>query len=182
LEFVTTSDNPEIEIEVVKGKGRDKETEVVNLEDLIDVKGWKALGNRLSQYKVTKVKPVEEPEDSGLEEGDDENELMETTESEKLQSSKKKEHQAGEPSFAQTPEGEQASLFAESKSPSFAEAPEGKQSQPLVNGQPPKPKSAKPKKPEQATLFNEEEKSRKEEKLKKDNKGFSAGETIELEL
>ncbi len=76
LEFVTTSDNPEVEIEVVKGKGKDKETEVINLEDIIDVKGWKALGNRLSQYKVTKVKPVEEPEDTELEEGDDENETM----------------------------------------------------------------------------------------------------------
>ena len=73
LEFATTSDNPEIEMEVVKGKGKDKETEVVNLEDIIDVKGWKAMGNRLSQYKVTKVKPVEEPEDTGLEEGDEEN-------------------------------------------------------------------------------------------------------------
>ncbi len=71
LEFVTTSDNPEVEIEVVKGKGKDKETEVVNLEDIIDVKGWKAMGNRLSQYKVTKVKPVDDG-DTGLEEELDE--------------------------------------------------------------------------------------------------------------
>lgn len=72
LEFATTSDTPEVEIELVKGKGKDKETEVVNLEDLIDVKGWKSVGNRLSQYKVTKVRPLEEPEDSGAEEDDDE--------------------------------------------------------------------------------------------------------------
>src|SRR6478735_2992420 len=98
LEFVTTSDNPEIEIEVVKGKGKDKETEVINLEDIIDVKGWKALGNRLSQYKVTKVKPVEEPEDTGLEEGDDDNDLVEATETGKgSQSPKKKEETSPEP-------------------------------------------------------------------------------------
>ncbi len=66
LEFVTTSDNPEVEIEIIKGKGKDKEKEVVNLEDIIDVKGWKAMGNRLSQYKVTKVKPVDDG-DTGLE-------------------------------------------------------------------------------------------------------------------
>jgi len=58
LEFVTTSEDPEIEMEVVKGKGKDKETEIVNLEDIIDLKGWKAMGNRLSQFKVTKVKLV----------------------------------------------------------------------------------------------------------------------------
>jgi topoisomerase-4 subunit A len=67
LEYVTTSDTPEVEVELVKGKGKDKETEVVNLEDIIDVKGWKAMGNRLSQYKVTKVKPIDDG-DTGLEE------------------------------------------------------------------------------------------------------------------
>ena len=72
LEFVTTSDNPEVEMEVVKGKGKVKETEVVSLDEIIDVKGWKAMGNRLSQDKVTKVRPVQDPEDSGLEEGDEE--------------------------------------------------------------------------------------------------------------
>jgi len=182
LEFVTTSDNPEIEIEVVKGKGKDKETEVINLEDIIDVKGWKALGNRLSQFKVTKVKPVEEPEDTGLEEGDDENETM-TIETEKgSQSSKKK--------WEEPEEGEQASLFG-------APAEQQNQNQPLVNGQPPKPKAPKPKEPEQASLFGEKRKSEEDEKEKqqkvrpsfvkasedkKDNDGFSAGQTIELEL
>jgi len=178
LEFVTTSDNPEIEIEVVKGKGKDKEVEVINLEDIIDVKGWKALGNRLSQYKVTKVKPVEEPEDTGLEEGDDENEMM-TIETEKgSQSSKKK--------WEEPEEGEQASLFEAKQEPQ-------NQNQPLVNGQPPKPKSAKPKEAEQANLFGEKEKSEivvskkpkvesKESKVKKEDEGFSPGQTIELEL
>jgi topoisomerase-4 subunit A len=72
LEFVTTAETPEVEIEMVKGKGKEKESEVVNLEEIVDVKGWKALGNRLSQYKVTKVKPLEEPEDASASPDDDE--------------------------------------------------------------------------------------------------------------
>ncbi|MFN7330110.1 MAG: DNA gyrase/topoisomerase IV subunit A, partial [Bacteroidota bacterium] len=64
LEFVTTAETPEVEIELLKGKGKEKESEVVNLEEIVDVKGWKALGNRLSQFKVTKVKPLDEPEDN----------------------------------------------------------------------------------------------------------------------
>ncbi|HNC30717.1 MAG TPA: DNA gyrase/topoisomerase IV subunit A, partial [Cyclobacteriaceae bacterium] len=80
LVVVTTSDTPEVEMDLVKGASKEKVKEVVNLEDIIDVKGWKALGNRLSQHKVTGVKLTQEPEETGLEEGDDDNELIETTE------------------------------------------------------------------------------------------------------
>ncbi|MBS1487481.1 MAG: DNA gyrase/topoisomerase IV subunit A [Bacteroidetes bacterium] len=186
LEFATTSENPEIEMEVVKGKGKDKETEAVNLEDIIDVKGWKAMGNRLSQHKVTKVKPVEEPEDTGLEEGDEEN--IQMTEANSSPSSKKKIYQP------EIEEGEQASLFGEEpKEPFSAEATGDKQV--LVNGQPAKAKPAKPQQAEQANLFGEKSKSSPEEKKeeevksgklkvknKKEEKGFSPGETIEFDL
>lgn len=91
LVVVTTSDTPEVEMDLVKGANKEKVKEVVNLEDIIDVKGWKALGNRLSQHKVTAVKLTQEPEETGLEEGDDDNEFIETTETGKgSQSSKKK--------------------------------------------------------------------------------------------
>lgn len=80
LEFVTTSETPEVEIEVVKGKGQDKKTELVNLEEIVDVKGWKAVGNRLSDFKVTKVKPLEEPEDTSAAD-DDESDDTKTTSS-----------------------------------------------------------------------------------------------------
>jgi topoisomerase-4 subunit A len=102
LEFVSTSDAPEVEIEIVKGK--DKETKVVSLEDIIDVKGWKALGNRLSQHRVTKVKPVEEPEETGLE-GEDEV-VPAAIAPEARSSSRQKKKPGG-------PEGEQTSLFGE---------------------------------------------------------------------
>src|SRR5260221_6579296 len=169
LEFVTTSDNPELQIETMKGKGKEKETEVVNLEDIIDVKGWKAMGNRLSQYKVTRVTPVEEPEDSGLEEGDDDsdsyrNEVVEMTEAKDSPSSKKKSLEG------EDQEAEQASLF-ETKP----------KEQVLVKGKPAKAKTAKPKQAEQSSLFGEKEKS-EEGKINKGEKGFSPGQTIELDI
>lgn len=113
LEIVTTKEEPEIEIEVIKGKDKVKET--VSLEDIIDVKGWKAMGNRLSQYKVTKVSELKEPEDTGFEEGDDETVVSETkpkaTEAKKKSSPSPKKKSA---------EAEQTSLFEEKqKSKSF---------------------------------------------------------------
>lgn len=58
------SSQPEVWVKfnVVKGKGKDKVEEEVKVNDLIDVKGWKALGNRLSQYdvsgKITEVRKM----------------------------------------------------------------------------------------------------------------------------
>lgn len=42
-----------VKFNVVKGKTKEKKEEEVRLNDLIDVKGWKALGNRLSQSDIT---------------------------------------------------------------------------------------------------------------------------------
>ena len=52
--------SPVIELTVVKGKSKEKEVTEENLDELIDVKGWKANGNKLSQYKVQKVKLLED--------------------------------------------------------------------------------------------------------------------------
>lgn len=179
LEFATTSETPEVELEVVKGKGKDKETFTVNLEEIIDVKGWKALGNRLSQYKVTKVKPVEEPEDTGLEEGDEDNELAvekATGTGKGGESPKKKSaHEEGEPDPVIEEDG-QTALFGEEKS----------KAGPLINGQPPKAK-AKPKEVKQTSLFGEKKKVKENPVIQKKldrngGKAFTAGDTIELEL
>ena len=171
LEFVSTADSPEVEVETVKAKGHDKEVEVINLEDIIDVKGWKALGNRLSQVKVTKVKPLEDQEDTGLEEGDDDNDLVDdsATETNRSQSPKKKEEfNQPEPTLG---EDGQASLFGETKK---------QPQQPLVNGQPPKSK-AKQKEATQADLFGEKEKKEiKNDEV--DKQAFTAGDSIELDL
>src|SRR5260221_10410870 len=147
---ISSSDTPEIEVELVKGKGKGKETEVVNLEDIIDVKGWKAMGNRLSQFKVTKVKPVEEPEDTGLEEGDDDN-LAE------LSSDKATETGKGSPSSKKKSETNgtaerpnQEGLFGEAREP---------ESSPRLD--------PKKQKAEQASLFGEDQRENQDQKIKK---------------
>ncbi len=182
LEYVTTSDTPEVEVEIVKGKGKEKETEVVNLEDIIDVKGWKAMGNRLSQFKVTKVKPVEDPEDSGLEDGDEENDLVDskTTETSNGSPSSKKKFEA-DPTIE---DDGQASLFG-------APEPE-QQGGTLINGKPPVPKSQRKQEQKQANLFGEKEKEVRSNEVQPDEKpgnssnegeiGFSPGQTIDLDL
>ena len=50
LIFASTSHNPMIQIEVLKGKSKEKLIYDLDLVEFIDVKGWKALGNRLTQY------------------------------------------------------------------------------------------------------------------------------------
>jgi topoisomerase-4 subunit A len=58
LTVVTTEKSPQVEIEYSKAKGREKETAMYDFDMLIDVKGWKAIGNKLSQYDVKKVKLI----------------------------------------------------------------------------------------------------------------------------
>jgi topoisomerase-4 subunit A len=91
LVVVSTRENPEVELEVVKGKDKKKKTETINLEDVVEVKGWKAIGNRLSEFKVTRVALVqdEEPAEEEIPE-----EVIESDE--EVQSPKKK---VEEPSF-----------------------------------------------------------------------------------
>ncbi|MEM8566972.1 MAG: DNA gyrase/topoisomerase IV subunit A, partial [Bacteroidota bacterium] len=56
LTLVTTLHNPMVEVEFTKGKSRDRLKHEMNLEEVIDVKGWKAVGNRILPYNVKKVK------------------------------------------------------------------------------------------------------------------------------
>ncbi|MFN7258576.1 MAG: hypothetical protein ACK5TU_01640, partial [Cyclobacteriaceae bacterium] len=176
LDYASTSDSPEIEMDLVKGKGKEKETEVVSLEEIVDVKGWKALGNRLSQYKVTKIKSLEDPDETGFEEGDSDNDVATVETSKSSQPSKKKFPYATAPGnrWEEPEEGEQASLFEESQS-------QANQSQPLVNGQPPMPKEKKPT-AEQANLFEENQSQKKEVKKDDDEKGYTPGQTVELDF
>lgn len=175
LEFATTSETPEVEVDVIKVKGKDKETDVINLEEIIDVKGWKALGNRLSLYKVSKVRKVEDPEDSGLEEGDEENELVDkTTEAGNGSQSSKKKLET-EPTID---EDGQASLFQQ---------PE--QSQPekgiLVNGKPPVVKNQRRQQEEQADLFQQNQQKKEiknDDKPDDDDDALTPGQSIEWKV
>ena len=62
LVYVSTAESPEVEVEISKGKGKGKSVETVNLEEFIEVRGWKALGNKLSSARVVDVRPIAEPE------------------------------------------------------------------------------------------------------------------------
>jgi len=55
LLVATTHPDPVVDIEFLRGKAREKVKELAKLNDLIGVKGWKSLGNRLSPYRVTYV-------------------------------------------------------------------------------------------------------------------------------
>jgi len=68
---------PQVKFHYLKGKEKEKIEAEVKLTAIIDVKGWKALGNRLSQYLVTGkivdttpdepvVDPEAEPDDSDV--------------------------------------------------------------------------------------------------------------------
>jgi topoisomerase IV subunit A len=59
LTAVSVHSNPEIKIDILKGKTKEKESTTVLASDIIDVKGWKAIGNRLSSYQVKKAQIIE---------------------------------------------------------------------------------------------------------------------------
>ena len=57
--LVTDEPDPEIEMVITRGKAKLEETQKTPIKDLIDIKGIKALGNRLSQHNLVKVSLVE---------------------------------------------------------------------------------------------------------------------------
>lgn len=59
LILVSIHAEPKVEIDFIRGKGKDKEQAIYEVNNLIDVKGWKAIGNKLSPYIVKKVKLIE---------------------------------------------------------------------------------------------------------------------------
>jgi topoisomerase-4 subunit A len=49
---VSSFAEPEVEVKLQRDKKADKETETLRLDQFIEVKGWKAMGNKLNYYKV----------------------------------------------------------------------------------------------------------------------------------
>lgn len=64
LAMFSVSAQPAVKHSYTKGKDKMKFDAEVKLADIVDVKGWKALGNRLTQYtvtgKITDMSPAEE--------------------------------------------------------------------------------------------------------------------------
>ena len=55
LEVVSTDWRPRIEIIFVKEKGKERKTEIVNIDEFISIKGVKVLGNKLTSKKVKEI-------------------------------------------------------------------------------------------------------------------------------
>jgi len=55
LEVVSTDWRPQVELVFVKEKGKDRQSEIINLEDFISIKGAKAMGNKLTAKKVKEI-------------------------------------------------------------------------------------------------------------------------------
>ncbi len=68
LLFATLDDSPRIKYNMRVGSKK-MEGEI-DLKDFIDVKGWKALGNKLSDQRLTGIKKIETPNDKKLSPGD----------------------------------------------------------------------------------------------------------------
>ena len=57
--IVTTESDPRARIEYLFGRKKEKHSDVVHLNSLVDIKGYKARGNLISNYEVVSVTPVE---------------------------------------------------------------------------------------------------------------------------
>ena len=59
LEAVTTANDAQVEVWTKKSKSSKAESQIFDMDMLIDVRGWKAIGNKLSAHQVTKVAIIE---------------------------------------------------------------------------------------------------------------------------
>ncbi len=58
LWMAATEAQPQAQVTFVRDGSRKHEQQVFDLDVLVDIKGWKALGNRLTKHKVKEVKPI----------------------------------------------------------------------------------------------------------------------------
>ncbi len=58
LILASTAKSPEVELIVLKGAKKVEQKESYELDSLIDVKGWKSIGNKLSNYEVKNIRLI----------------------------------------------------------------------------------------------------------------------------
>ncbi|HVD97156.1 MAG TPA: DNA gyrase/topoisomerase IV subunit A [Cytophagaceae bacterium] len=63
LVIVSTQTSPEVEINYAKSKNVTKTQEVITLDDFVEVRGWKAVGNKLSANKINSLALISKDED-----------------------------------------------------------------------------------------------------------------------
>ncbi len=79
LKVVSTASQPQVSVTLIKGK--EEEVTEYDLDMLIDVKGWKAIGNKLSTYPVKDISLIQS-EKAGESESEDEAETAGPSEQE----------------------------------------------------------------------------------------------------
>lgn len=58
LILASTAKSPEVELIILKGAKKVEQKESYELDSLIDVKGWKSIGNKLSNYEVKNIRLI----------------------------------------------------------------------------------------------------------------------------
>ena len=75
LKLVSTEKQPQVSATLIKGKDKEEEEMEYDLDMLIDVKGWKAIGNKLSTHPIKELQLIESKESKSenktQEEGED---------------------------------------------------------------------------------------------------------------
>ncbi len=75
LKLISTAKQPQVAVKVLKGK--EEEQMDYDLDMLIDVKGWKAVGNKLSTYPVVEVSLIESQKGEKKSDGENQEEDQE---------------------------------------------------------------------------------------------------------
>jgi topoisomerase-4 subunit A len=205
LVVATTAESAEIDVEFISGKNKEKKTDTMNLDELIDVKGWKAVGNRLSLDRVTKVTLISDQEEAGSDSAADDDDGGAGSEGD--QAKKKEQPDSNEPTDlfqsrpshlseeqqrilrgqpqnkqqSSQPESQQASHEANQQTRQQASQPESHQQKPQSQRHQPSQQTEN-----QQDLFGSpREKSSEEKKVeekRKDDRSFGVGETIEFDV
>ena len=58
LLYISAEQNPKISLTYTKAKSKEKLTDELSLNEIVDVKGWKAIGNKLTPHKFVKLKEM----------------------------------------------------------------------------------------------------------------------------
>lgn len=66
LVIISTEKNPVIQVDYAKGKFVSVPSEKISLNDFVEVKGWKAVGNKISTNKINKILLIEASEDGDI--------------------------------------------------------------------------------------------------------------------
>ena len=59
LKVVSTDWRPQVQLVFIKEKGRDRKTEIIDVETFISIKGEKSLGNKLTSKKIKEINLIE---------------------------------------------------------------------------------------------------------------------------